>query len=141
MVGCLPSPRSAPACAFDEYVLCSCATGSDAIDTSLHQLTCACRTHIMWFIVAIEDDFVVAFEKGCGCCPPCFETCVIRNDISVVTSEVVRIEDSIGSFRGNIIEVCNHGISVSCIDATSHCRGNKPLHHDGNTCVILVCFS
>lgn len=94
----------------------------------------------MWFIVAIEDYLVVALEEGCCSGPPSLKTCVVCDDVSIVTSEVVGIEDGIGAFGGNIVEVLNHGVSVSCISATSHYSGNETLHHDGNTCVLLACF-
>lgn len=72
-------------------------------NASLHQLWHAGRTHVMRFIIAIEDDLAVPLEFGCDSCPPGFEARVIGDNISVVSTKVVGIDESICTFPSDVV--------------------------------------
>ena len=84
----------------------------------------------MGFIVAIEDDLVVILEECCGSLPPGFESSVVGDDVTVITAEVMGVEDRVGTFRGDIIEVLDHGLAVCGVYSASHGSGDQSFHHD-----------
>ncbi len=61
---------------------------------------------------------------------------IVCDDISIITAEIVRINNRVGAFAGDIVHVGLQSLRVCLIDGPTHAEGNDAFHHYGNSLLI-----
>lgn len=61
------------------------------------------------------------------------ETSVIGNYVSIVAAEIMRINNGVCAFTGDIIYVGIQAVSICCVDGSGHAGGDYAFHHDWNS--------
>ena len=99
-----PRPGAAPRVALDEDVLRRGAHAADGVDGGLVEPEDEVLVHVVVLVVGVKDDAVVGGEElGCGG-PPGAEAVYVGDHLVVVAAEVVRVDDGVGAFAGDVAD-------------------------------------
>ena len=90
-------PSTAPRVSLEEDELVGSPRISDTVDRGLVEIRDKLVIHVMVFIVGVEDDLLVVLEACRHGLPPGLEVGDVRDDIAVVASEVVGVENGVGA--------------------------------------------
>lgn len=93
-------PSSSPRVPFDEDILRSSAGTTNGIDGSLVELADEGVVLVVELVVGVEDDLLVGRVSLSYGRPPRAEAGHVRDDIVVVSPEVVRVYDGVGAPGG-----------------------------------------
>lgn len=107
-----PGPGARVRVALDEDVLGGGAGGADAVDGGLVQVQDECLVHVVVLVVGVEDDLGVALVHGGEVLPERLEASGVGDDVAIEPTEVVRVNDGIGTGVGDEVDRCGQVVEV-----------------------------
>lgn len=127
-----PRPSTRPLVTLNKDSLSS-ASSTNTVDGSLVQVQNKSLIHGVVLIVSVKDDLAVALELGSKVLPPRLEVRGRSDDLVKVAAVVMRVENNVGAFAGDVIHDCGQVLQVSGVKGAGYGAGVCAFHAELDT--------